>query len=138
MTTYVIFAGEEQAKSVSRVVSCLALAMEQREPHRVNDDAFLTILHGDGRAALVIPDGWTFFTTALLRGQMDDPTDAAGIKADMHTHLAPVLQGESDTLTLLFAAFRGATSINMADLLPYLKPSLVRTRDGMIADGWFS
>ena len=137
MTTYVILSDAEKAKAVSKVVSQLALPLSVRDARLADDDAFTTITHSDGRAALVIPDGWTFHTSALLRSQMDDPMDAEGIKAAMAEHLPQVLAGGLATLASLQTVFRGAQTINMDDIRPHLNPALVRNWAQMVADGWF-
>ncbi|MFO0440670.1 MAG: hypothetical protein ACK51Q_08445 [Betaproteobacteria bacterium] len=137
MTTYVILPDAEKARAVSRVVSQLALPLSQRTPRLMNDDAFTVITHTDGRAALVIPDGWTFRTSTLLRSQMDDPLDNEGVKAAMASHLPQVFAGGVTTLAQLQAFFRGAQSISMIDIVPHLNPTIVRNRAQMVAEGWW-
>jgi hypothetical protein len=137
MTTYVILPDAAKARAVSRVVSQLALPLSQRAPRLMNDDAFVVITHADGRAALVIPDGWTFRTSTLLRSQMDDPLDNEGVKAAMASHLPQVFAGGVTTLGQLQAFFRGAQSISMTDIVPHLNPAIVRNRAQMVADGWW-
>lgn len=137
MTTYVILPDEPTAKAVSKVVSRLALPMSVRDARLSGDDAFSTITHQDGRAALVIPDGWTFHTSTLLRSQMDDPDDTEGVKAAMAEHLPQVLAGGLATLASLQTVFRGAQTINMDDIRPHLDPALVRNRAQMAAEGWW-
>jgi hypothetical protein len=137
MTTYVILPDAEKAKAISKVVSQLALPLSQRDFRLMNDDAFSVVTHADGRAALVIPKGWTFHASALLRSQMDDPLDVEGVKAAMATHLPQVLVDGLTTLSQLQTVFRGAQTINMDDILPLVNPALVKTQAQMDAAGWF-
>lgn len=137
MTTYVILPDAAKAKAVSKVVSQLALPLSQRDARLAAEDAFSVLVHADGRAALVIPAGWTFHTSSLLRSQMDDPTDAEGIKSAMAEHLPQVLSGGLATLASLQTVFRGAQTINMDDIRPHLNPALLRDRAQMVSDGWF-
>ena len=137
MTTFLILPDEAKARAVSLVVSRLAFPLSQRDARLMNDDAFSVVTHADGRAALVIPEGWTFHTSVLLRSQMDDATDAEGVKASMAAHLPQVLSSGLATLNQLQSIFRGAQTINMDDIMPHLNPALLRDRSQMDADGWF-
>jgi len=137
MTTFLILPDEAKARAVSLVVSRLAFPLSQRNARLMNDDAFSVVTHADGRAALVIPEGWTFHTSALLRSQMDDPLDVEGVKAAMTTHLPQVFVDGLTTLSQLQTVFRGAQTINMDDILPHVNPALVKTKAQMDADGWF-
>jgi hypothetical protein len=137
MTTFLILPDEAKARAVSLVVSRLAFPLSQRNARLMGDDAFSVVTHADGRASLVIPEGWTFHTSALLRFQMDDPTDVEGIKAAMAAHFPQVLSGGLATLDQLQSIFRGAQTINMDDIRPHLNPALLRDRAQMEAAGWF-
>jgi hypothetical protein len=137
MTAFLILSNEAKARAVSLVVSRLAFPLSQRNARLMGDDAFSVVTHADGRAALVIPEGWTFHTSALLRPQIDDPLDVEGVKAAMAAHLPQVLIDGLSTLSQLQTVFRGAQAINMDDILPLVDPALVKAQAEMDADGWF-
>jgi hypothetical protein len=137
MTAFVILPNEAKARAVSLVVSRLAFPLSQRNARLMGDDAFSVVTHADGRAALVIPEGWTFHTSTLLRPQMDDPLDVEGVKAAMAAHLPQVLIDGLSTLSQLQTVFRDAQAINMDDILPLVDPALVKTQAEMDAAGWF-